>query len=71
MGGGAEWEFRRARGGMASASAECESRATGGFAPLPSRVTCTPRLPRACPRSPEKRKKTGRFISETIYIRGF
>ena len=30
-----------------------ESRATGG-APLPSRVTRTPRSPRACLRSPEK-----------------
>ena len=34
------------------------------FAPLLSRVSRTSRSPRACPRSPEKCKKTGNFEQE-------
>ena len=42
--------------GKREVNAKCETRATGG-APLPSRVSRTSRSPRACPRSPGKRKK--------------
>ena len=45
----------------------CISQMSGGkcecfFAPLPPRVTRTPRSPRACSRSPEKRKKITPFL---------
>ena len=50
--------FRPSRLGSRSLGQASARRArSASHAPLPSRVTRTPRLPRACPRSPEKCKK--------------